>query len=103
MVKDELVKAGLENVEVISQISPAWTTEWMSEKAKSNLKASGIAPPIKMQMTELFNIKFNDDKIECPFCNSNNTKKTSEFGSTACKSLHYCNECSQPFDYFKCI
>jgi ring-1,2-phenylacetyl-CoA epoxidase subunit PaaD len=107
MIADEIILAlqnsGLENVEVKTVLNPAWTTDWMNEAAKQRLKEFGISPPNKVQMTDLFQIRFENEKIPCPYCNSNNTNKTSEFSSTACKSLHYCKECLQAFEYFKCI
>lgn len=82
-------------------LSPAWTTDWMSEKGKEKLKAYGIAPPFRHARvtTGFFEA---EDVISCPRCNSENTKKISEFGSTACKALYQCQDCKEPFDYFKC-
>ena len=94
-ILDVLYGKGINNVKVKTVYSPAWTTDWLSEETKNKLKEYGIAPP--RAITDLL------DKIECPFCNSNMTKLTSEFGSTACKSLHYCDACHQPFEHFKCI
>ena len=94
-ILDILYSKGIEDVKVKTVYSPAWTTDWMSEETKNKLKKYGIAPP--KEATELL------DKIECPFCSSGETLLTSEFGSTACKSLHYCNQCHQPFEHFKCI
>lgn len=90
-----LREAGYENITIKNQISPPWTTDWMSEEGKRKLKEYGIAPPDKT-----FSIP--KDGIECPQCNSHNTKLVSEFGSTACKALYKCNNCQEPFDYFKC-
>ena len=92
---DILYDNGINNVKVRTVYSPAWTTDWLSDETKSKLKEYGIAPP--RAAADLL------DKIECPFCNSNSTKLTSEFGSTACKSLHFCDACHQPFEHFKCI
>lgn len=92
---DVLYEKGISKVKVKTVYSPAWTTDWLSDETKNKLKEYGIAPP--RAVTDLL------DKIECPFCNSNSTKLTSEFGSTACKSLHYCDACHQPFEHFKCI
>ncbi|MFK7810409.1 MAG: phenylacetate-CoA oxygenase subunit PaaJ, partial [Saprospiraceae bacterium] len=80
--------------------APAWTTDWMSEEGKRKLKAYGIAPPIgSVSKAALLGEEAN---IECPQCNSTNTKMISQFGSTACKSLFKCLDCLEPFDYFKC-
>jgi ring-1,2-phenylacetyl-CoA epoxidase subunit PaaD len=94
-ILDILYSKGIKNVKVKTVYSPAWTTDWMSEETKNKLKEYGIAPP--REATDIL------DKIECPFCSSSETLLTSEFGSTACKSLHYCNQCQQPFEHFKCI
>ncbi len=95
LIKMELLNKGYKTVEIITAIAPAWTTDWMSQEGKQKLKAYGIAPPDKR-----FSIP--GDGIVCPQCGSSNTRLLSEFGSTACKSLLQCNDCAEPFDYFKC-
>lgn len=90
-----LIEQGYKNIQIKNQLSPPWTTEWMSEEGKRKLKEYGIAPPNKK-----FSIP--KDGITCPQCNSINTKLISEFGSTACKALFQCRNCQEPFDYFKC-
>jgi ring-1,2-phenylacetyl-CoA epoxidase subunit PaaD len=97
-----LLEQGYKNVQVTTILSPAWTTDWMSEAGKKKLKDYGIAPPNPKQQvcnTQLF---AEDEAVQCPHCNSYNTRRISEFGSTACKSLFQCNDCHEPFDYFKC-
>ena len=94
-IKLALIENGYHNIKITSVLSPAWTTDWMSEDGKRKLKEYGIAAPDKK-----FNIA--NDGVECPLCNSHNTKLISEFGSTACKALYQCNDCKEPFDYFKC-
>ena len=94
-IKLALIENGYCNIKITSVLSPAWTTDWMSEDGKRKLKEYGIAAPDKK-----FNIA--NDGVECPLCNSHNTKLISEFGSTACKALYQCNDCKEPFDYFKC-
>ena len=94
-IKLALIENGYRNIKITSVLSPAWTTDWMSEDGKRKLKEYGIAAPDKK-----FNIA--NDGVECPLCNSHNTKLISEFGSTACKALYQCNDCKEPFDYFKC-
>ena len=89
-----LIENGYNKIKITSVLSPAWTTDWMSEAGKQKLKDYGIAPP--WYSTSL------DHAIECPQCGSSNTKLLSEFGSTACKALYQCNDCKEPFDYFKC-
>jgi ring-1,2-phenylacetyl-CoA epoxidase subunit PaaD len=96
-VKMELLMQGLVRVEIKQQLSPAWTTDWMSENGKHKLKAYGIAPPAGK--TANYN---NDYKPTCPQCGSANTEMVSHFGSTACKALYKCLSCLEPFDYFKC-
>jgi ring-1,2-phenylacetyl-CoA epoxidase subunit PaaD len=93
----------IENFIVKTIISPAWTTDWMSNEAKIKLKNYGIAPPhltTEEHLTAIMSGKSNH--TSCPFCGSSNTKLTSAFGSTSCKALHYCNDCDQPFEEFKC-
>jgi ring-1,2-phenylacetyl-CoA epoxidase subunit PaaD len=89
-----LIENGYRNIKITTILSPAWTTDWMTEAGKQKLKEYGIAPPLK------YDLGMTD--IACPQCNSTNTKLLSEFGSTACKALHQCNDCKEPFDYFKC-
>lgn len=82
---------------------PAWTTDWMSEETKEKLRAYGIAPPEKLSFENLHPFANNDKgPVACPFCNATDTTLTSRFGSTACKALHFCNACRQPFEQFKC-
>ena len=90
---------GFKKIKITQQLSPAWTTDWMTENGKEKLKAYGIAPPIGKS----FDKKYLEElKVECPHCHSLNTKLISQFGSTACKALYQCNDCREPFDYFKC-
>ncbi len=101
-IRIAMISYGLENVRVKQVLSPAWTTDWMTEEGKEKLKAFGIAPPNPSQQvchTELFSA---DEAVQCPRCNSYQTHRISEFGSTACKSLFQCDECREAFDYFKC-
>jgi ring-1,2-phenylacetyl-CoA epoxidase subunit PaaD len=91
-----LIENGYSKIKITSILSPAWTTDWMSEEGKLKLKKYGIAAPYTRSD------ETSDLVIECPQCNSTNTKLISEFGSTACKALYKCNECMEPFDYFKC-
>jgi ring-1,2-phenylacetyl-CoA epoxidase subunit PaaD len=96
-----MLEHGYDDVLITTTLSPAWTTDWMSEQGKEKLKAYGIAPPNPKQQvchTELF----AEEAIQCPHCQSFHTRRISEFGSTACKSLYQCNACHEPFDYFKC-
>jgi ring-1,2-phenylacetyl-CoA epoxidase subunit PaaD len=100
-IKAALQEVGYQKIKVTTILSPAWTTAWLSEAGKKKLKAYGIAPPVEGSMDK--NALFQEDKkVECPQCNSMDTKMVSQFGSTACKSLYQCNDCLEPFDYFKC-
>lgn len=93
----KLIEHGYKNCKITSVLSPAWTTDWMSEEGKRKLMAYGIAPPKHSGF-----LKGSHQFIECPQCHSTNTRLLSQFGSTACKALYQCNECKEPFDYFKC-
>jgi ring-1,2-phenylacetyl-CoA epoxidase subunit PaaD len=100
-IKIELATLGFKKVKVTTVLSPAWTTDWMSEAGKKKLKQYGIAPPSPVTQgcgSDLF----ADVVVQCPHCNSLCTHCISEFGSTACKSLYQCDDCKEPFDYFKC-
>ena len=95
-IRLKLIEQGFNKLKISSVISPAWTTDWMSESGKQKLKEYGIAPPVNRSADE------SERMIECPQCHSHNTKLLSQFGSTACKALYQCNDCKEPFDYFKC-
>jgi ring-1,2-phenylacetyl-CoA epoxidase subunit PaaD len=96
---------GFDNVRIQTIFSPAWTTDWMSEATKQKLRDFGIAPPQPVSDTggiaELVSLRRVRPTAECPFCGSANTQLKSEFGSTACKAIHFCDNCHQPFDQFK--
>ncbi len=99
-IRMTLLQNGYEKIKITQQLSPAWTTDWMTENGKQKLKSYGIAPPVG----KTFDKKYLEEelKVECPQCHSVNTKLLSQFGSTSCKALYRCNECLEPFDYFKC-
>lgn len=94
-----LVAAGFHNVQIQQVLSPAWTTDWMTETGKQKLKSYGIAPPIGKSFDNMY---LEELEVACPQCYSTNTSLISEFGSTSCKALFKCNDCKEPFDYFKC-
>ena len=101
-IRMALLQEGYKKINIMTTLSPAWTTDWMSNAGKEKLKAFGIAPPTAKQQvchTELFH---GGEAIQCPRCNSYNTRLISQFGSTACKALYACHDCREPFDYFKC-
>ncbi len=94
-IRTQLTTLGYKKIKITQSLTPPWTTDWMSEAGKRKLQEYGIAPPDKR-----FSIP--KDGVECPLCHSQNTRLVSEFGSTACKALFQCNDCKEPFDYFKC-
>lgn len=103
VMEDEITAAlkgaGYERVEVRTVYSPAWTTDWIPAPAREKLRAYGIAPP--GPSGELVSLGTTVRSVPCPFCGSRDTVTESEFGSTACKSLHTCRSCRQPFEHFK--
>jgi ring-1,2-phenylacetyl-CoA epoxidase subunit PaaD len=98
-IRMSLLQNGFTNIKITQQLSPAWTTDWMTPQGKEKLKAYGIAPPVEKSFDQKY---LEELKVECPLCHSKNTKVISQFGSTACKALYQCNDCLEPFDYFKC-
>ena len=107
-IRDDLYKAfekeGYQDVQVDLVLAPAWTTDWMTEAGKAKLQEYGIAPPsgnsragghsgpIRLSLA-----------VKCPQCNSLNTRELTRFGSTSCKALYVCQDCKEPFDYFKVL
>lgn len=100
LVQEALETAGY-SVIVQRVLSPAWTTDWITEEGLSKLKAYGIAPPAKVSKNK--RALFSSPSVACPACNSSDTSLISEFGSTACKAHYQCKACNEPFDYFKCL
>ena len=94
-IRSKLKEKGVINFNIKTVISPAWTTDWITEEGRRKLKDYGIAPP-ESNTPE-------PKVVHCPRCNSLNTEMKSFFGSTPCKSLYVCNDCKEPFDYFKCL
>lgn len=97
-----LLRSGYKDVLITKVLSPAWTTDWMTEAGKEKLKVYGIAPPGRARQSDAGVLFAEPAKVPCPQCKSLNTIMISEFGSTACKALYKCNDCGEPFDYFKC-
>jgi ring-1,2-phenylacetyl-CoA epoxidase subunit PaaD len=99
VIKNEIQRAlqqrGIGSVRVETQLSPAWTTDWMTERGRKRLHDYGIAPP-EPRVTNPATL------IPCPRCGSCDTRLVSRFGSTPCKAFYICNSCLEPFDYFKC-
>lgn len=94
-----LERAGFHQPKVRTVLSPAWTTDWMSEEGRQKLRTYGIAPP---QASSSRRALFGEQAVACPQCGSEDTELLSEFGSTSCKALWRCKSCREPFDYFKC-
>ena len=100
-VIQKLDEKGIGNVEVDLVLSPAWTTDWLSDSGRKKLKKYGIAPPEnEVDKSVLFS---EPTIVPCPKCDSKDTKLVRQFGSTACKAHYQCNHCLEPFDYFKCL
>ena len=100
-IRLKLIEKGYRQVSIQQQLSPAWTTDWMTAEGKAKLKAFGIAPPNPKQQfctSEMF----REEAVECPHCNSYHTELISQFSSTACKAMYRCLDCKEAFDYFKC-
>ena len=99
-IRMALAGRGFSKINVELQLKPAWTTDWMTKTGKQKLKAYGIAPPQRLAKNPL--ALFDDDTVPCPHCDSTNTELVSNFGATSCKALYKCNNCSEPFEHFKC-
>ncbi len=83
-------------------LSPAWTTDWITPKGRAALEKYGIASPLSAEADKEA-LLGNKKVVKCPQCGSFNTKLVSQFGSTACKAFFQCEDCLEPFDYFKCL
>jgi ring-1,2-phenylacetyl-CoA epoxidase subunit PaaD len=103
-IRDDILaaftRAGRDDVHVEFVLSPAWTTDWMSENGRRKLEEFGIAPPGRRATGGVVPLTL---AVRCPQCGSPETRELSRFGSTACKSLWVCTSCSEPFDHFKAI
>ncbi|WP_338767082.1 1,2-phenylacetyl-CoA epoxidase subunit PaaD [Massilia sp. METH4] len=116
-VREALQDHGVEDVRIVTRLSPAWTTDWLSEAGRQKLRGYGIAPPAH-QVVDISGLRGGGlaaavsrtnprragatPRIACPHCGSTHTELTSQFGSTPCKALYRCLACREPFDYFKC-
>ena len=101
-IRLKLIEKGFRQVSIEQRLSPAWTTDWMSEEGKRKLKEFGIAPPNPKQQfcrEEMF----RQEAVQCPRCDSFHTELISQFGSTACKAMYRCLACREPFEHFKPI
>ena len=100
-IRSKLADNNISDILITTALSPAWTTDWLSENGKRKLKEYGIAPPEnEVDKSVLF---AEPTVIPCPKCDSRNTRMISQFGSTSCKAHYQCNDCLEPFDYFKCL
>lgn len=95
-----LTSAGYDHVVVRTTLTPAWTTDWMSEAGRRKLTAYGIAPPTGRAPAGPIRLTLS---VACPRCGSLDTREVSRFGSTSCKSLWECRACLEPFDHFKAL
>ena len=107
-IREALYAHGVHKVEVRTQLSPAWTTDWMTPQGREALRAYGIAPPATRafqhdgsQVIDIAALAPSKAVVPCPQCDSRKTRLLSQYGSTACKALYQCNSCLEPFDYFK--
>ncbi len=99
-IGNRLHDLGVSNYEVKVALTPRWTSDWITEEARTKLKAFGLAPPPKAQNE--INVLFMESAA-CPYCDSNDTSLKNTFGPTLCRSIYYCNACQQPFEQFKPI
>jgi ring-1,2-phenylacetyl-CoA epoxidase subunit PaaD len=103
-IRSKLAASGFPNVRITTTLTPAWSTDWMSEAGRARLAEYGIAPPGPADNTAVVRFVTRRHALPaCPLCGSTDTERLSEFGSTACKALYRCLECREPFDYFKPI
>jgi ring-1,2-phenylacetyl-CoA epoxidase subunit PaaD len=101
-----LANAGIAGARIETRLSPAWTTDWIAPAAKRRLAEYGIAPPGVRNTVQAIDIgglkrRVPAPPVTCPRCGSNRTRELSRFGSTPCKAQHRCDDCLEPFDYFK--
>jgi ring-1,2-phenylacetyl-CoA epoxidase subunit PaaD len=99
-VRMALAGHGIKQIIVDQQLSPAWTTDWMTDDGKRKLKEYGIAPPNRKVFKELG--LFEEEEVQCPRCESTHTTLVSQYGPTSCKALYKCEDCKEPFEHFKC-
>jgi ring-1,2-phenylacetyl-CoA epoxidase subunit PaaD len=98
-IETALRAAGIDKLRISTVLSPAWTTDWLSDAGRRKLAEYGIAPPTGSVARRAL---FSADAVACPRCGSADTERLAEFGSTSCKALYRCRACAEPFDYFKC-
>ena len=105
LVRENLAAIGVADVELVTQLAPPWTTDWIAPEAKPRLAAFGIAPPHvrapRIDVSGISPLRRAEHTVPCPRCASSQTRLVSQFGSTACKAQYRCDTCLEPFDYFK--
>lgn len=101
-IRYTLLQKGFAKVRIDTVLAPAWTTDWLTESGKQKLEAYGIAPPLEASNSKAVLMGL-DPQVKCPRCGSAHNHQVSRHGSTACKALYQCDDCQEPFDYFKCI
>ena len=101
-IKEKLEDLEVSSFEIQLQYDPAWTTDWITEDAKKKLKKYGIAPPAHSTSDKTI-LMGKKKEVQCPRCNTRETKLVSQFSSTACKAMYQCEDCLEPFEYFKCL
>jgi ring-1,2-phenylacetyl-CoA epoxidase subunit PaaD len=100
LIKDKMLAMGADSVEVKSVLSPAWTSDWITEAGRRKLKAFGLAPPPQHGGNIVLTFF---DPVTCPYCDSQNTSLKNSFGSTLCRMIYYCNDCQDSFEQFKAL
>lgn len=100
-VESALRNAGFDDVRIVRQLTPAWSTDDITPEGRAKLAAFGIAPPTTRRTKGA--LLFADETVACPRCHATDTERISEFGSTPCKAHWRCRACHEPFDYFKCV
>jgi ring-1,2-phenylacetyl-CoA epoxidase subunit PaaD len=101
-IRVRLQMAGYKGIEIETVLAPAWTTDHITAKGRKALQEYGIAPP-EQATSDKSALLGHPKQVTCPLCKGRNTGMLSQFGSTPCKALYRCNDCLEPFDYFKCI
>ena len=107
-IENHLRGKGVDQIRLERRLSPAWTTDWITAEGREKLRAYGIAPPIEgtapdgQVIARIGALTGSNLVVACPRCQSNDTRRVSQFGSTPCKASWVCNACLEPFDYFKC-
>lgn len=99
-VRMALLGRGVKQVHIEQQLSPAWTTDWITESGRAKMLALNIVPPVRGSKDDLG--LFEEDEVPCPRCGSAHTELVSRFGATSCKSMYRCLDCKEPFEHFKC-